>query len=63
MSKIDKSESNLYSIPKRANVLKAGAVYINDENYGVEPTEIQLLLPLIVYLPSKLTGTSLLTIV
>lgn len=39
MSKIDKSKSNLYSIPKGANVLKTGAVYINDKNYKVEPKD------------------------
>jgi len=39
MAKIDKSESNLYSIPKGANVLKTGAVYINDRNYKVEPKD------------------------
>ncbi len=39
MAKIDKSESNLYSIPKGANVLKTGAVYINDKNYRVEPKD------------------------
>ena len=39
MAKIDKSESNLYSIPKGANILKTGAVYINDKNYRVEPTD------------------------
>ncbi len=39
MAKIDRSESNLYPIPKGANVLKSGAVYINDRNYRVEPTD------------------------
>lgn len=39
MAKIDKSESNLYPIPKGANVLKTGAVYINDKNYKVEPKD------------------------
>lgn len=39
MAKIDKSDSNLYPIPKGANVLKSGAVYINDRNYKVEPTD------------------------
>ena len=39
MAKIDKSESNLYSIPKGANVLKTGAVYINDKNYKIEPKD------------------------
>ncbi len=29
----------LYSIPKGANVLKTGAVYINDRNYKVEPKD------------------------
>ncbi len=39
MSKIDKSESNLYPISKGANVLKTGAVYINNCNYRVEPKD------------------------
>ncbi len=39
MAKIDKSESNLYPLPKGANVLKTGAVYINDRNYKVEPSD------------------------
>ena len=32
MAKIDKSESNIYDIPKGANVVKGGAVYINASN-------------------------------
>ena len=40
MAKIDKSESNIYDLPKGANVLKkTGAVYINDHNYTVEAKE------------------------
>lgn len=39
MAKIDKSENNLYPIPKGANVLKTGAVYINNCNYRVEPKD------------------------
>jgi hypothetical protein len=39
MARIDKSESNIYNLPKGANVLKSGAVYINDHNYTVEAKE------------------------
>lgn len=39
MAKIDKSESNIYDIPKGANVVKGGAVYINASNYRVVPTD------------------------
>ncbi len=39
MATLEKSESNLYSIPKGANVFKTGAVYINDKNYRVEPKD------------------------
>lgn len=38
MSKIVMSESNIHRIPKGANVLKTGAVYINEANYTVFPT-------------------------
>ena len=39
MAKIDKKESNIYDIPKGANVVKGGAVYINVSNYRVVPTD------------------------
>ncbi len=39
MAKIDKNESNIYDIPKGANVVKGGAVYINVSNYRVVPTD------------------------
>ncbi len=39
MAKIDKSESNIYDIPKGANIVRNGAVYINDSNYRVVPTD------------------------
>ena len=34
-----KTESNIYDIPKGANVVKSGAVYINDSNYRIVPTD------------------------
>ena len=39
MAKIDRSESNRHKLPKGANILKTGAVYINDSTYKVVPND------------------------
>ena len=39
MSKIRRTEDNIFDIPTGANTVKTGAVYINGSNYRVEPSD------------------------
>ena len=39
MAKINRVESNIFDIPAGANTTKTGAVYINNGNYRIEPTD------------------------
>ena len=39
MAKINRVDANIFDIPAGANTTKTGAVYINNGNYRIEPTD------------------------